>query len=424
VTPAEYGNWVRWYNLSIYVALVGIVLFVHYYLGTGRRWLLWLIVLARSLVVFVNFCVRPNFNFRQIITLDHISFLGERVSTVGLVIVRGWQLLAVAGVILAVIYMVDAAARRWSTPGADSRHKALVVIFGITGPMVCTTGLIYLTIFGVLHVPVFNTPSFLGALFTMAYEMGRGVIASRRARLEAAELRSQLAQVERVSVLGQMASTLVHELTQPLTASIANAETALQQLVIGKPDLEELRVILSDICSCDRLAIDLIARMRQFFQRRMIDMQPLDVQSVVNDVVALVRSQVAAKRISVDLRVQPGLPSASGDRVHLTQVLLNLVMNGIEAVQSQPLGGRRIVIEARTDATRGEIEMSVQDSGPGIPGSVGDKVFQPFYTTKSDGMGMGLALSRSIIEAHGGRIWGEHVTEDGGATFRFTLRSA
>jgi signal transduction histidine kinase len=423
-TPAEYGLWLRWYNLCVYVAVVGLLLFVHNYLGTGRLWLMGLIVLARSLLVVVNFCVQPNFNFRRIVSLNHVSIFGEQVATVGASVTRGWQWLAGASMILLLIYLIDAAAQRWSTPGPDSRRKALAVALGIAAPMVCTVGLIYAAILGALPVPVLNTPSLLGALFTLAYEMGRGIILSGRARVEVSELRSQLAQVERVSVVSQLTSTLAHELTQPLTASIANAEAALRKLAIGRPNLEELRTILSDIRSCDRLAADMVARMRDFFRRRIIEMQPINVGDFVDDVVALVRSQVNSKGISLSLLLQPRLPRVSGDRVHLTQVLLNLVMNGIEAVQSRPPGVRRIIVEARSDDKTREIEMSVRDSGLGVPGSIGEKLFQPFFTTKPDGMGMGLALSRTIIEAHGGRLWSEHTSASGGATFRFTLRCA
>ena len=108
----------------------------------------------------------------------------------------------------------------------------------------------------------------------------------------------------------------------------------------------------------------------------------------------------------------------------MTQVVLNLVMNGIEAVQSRPPDARRIVIEVRQGAAKRDIEVSVRDSGPGIPDSIGEKVFEPFFTTKPNGMGMGLALSRTIVEAHGGRLWSESATPNGGATFRFTLGSA
>jgi C4-dicarboxylate-specific signal transduction histidine kinase len=164
--------------------------------------------------------------------------------------------------------------------------------------------------------------------------------------------------------------------------------------------------------------------MRRFSQRRTIDMQPLAVEDLVQDVISLVRSEATNKRVVVALVMEPGLPRVLGDRVHLSQVLLNLLMNGIHAVESCPLDARDIVIEARADDAKGEVELAVRDSGPGIPDNLADEVFKPFFTTKSNGMGMGLALSRTIIEAHGGRLWTERMAQQDGAVFRFTLKRA
>ena len=256
----------------------------------------------------------------------------------------------------------------------------------------------------------------------MAYELGRDVILSRRARLEVAELRAQLAQAERVTAMGQLASTLAHELAQPLAATAANVDAARAQLKREKPDIEELGSILDDIGKDDRRAVEIIDHMRQLFKRRTIELQPLSVEEVVQDVVSLVRPEATSKHVALRLLMQPGLPHVFGDRVHLSQVLLNLLMNGIDAVQSRPPDARTIVVEARSVDAKREVEIAVRDSGPGIPDSMADQVFRPFFTTKSDGMGMGLTLSRTIIEAHGGRLWTDRMTPQGGAVFRFTLR--
>jgi C4-dicarboxylate-specific signal transduction histidine kinase len=122
--------------------------------------------------------------------------------------------------------------------------------------------------------------------------------------------------------------------------------------------------------------------------------------------------------------MQPGLPRVLGDRVHLSQVLLNLLLNSIHAVESRPLDARGIVIEARADHAKGEVELAVRDSGPGIPDDLANEVFKPFFTTKSSGMGMGLALCRTIVEAHGGRLWTDRMAQQDGAIFRFTLKRA
>jgi signal transduction histidine kinase len=424
-TAAEYGEWLRWDHLPVFLAYLGLLLFIRYYLGTGRSWLMWAIIFARSVVLVVNFSVQPNFNFSYIASLRQVPLFGEQVSAIGVAVTRTeWQWLGTASLFLVMAYLTDAAIQRWLKGDRDSRRKALAVSLGIIVPMLCSIVVSQLVVFGVLQVPLFNALWFLGALLTMAYELGRDVIASRRTQLEVAELRSTLAQVERVSLLGQLASTLAHELAQPLAATASNVEAGQIELKREKPNLEELSSILDDIRKDDRRATEIIEHMRQLFKRRTIEMQPLRVEDLVQDVVSLVRPEATSKHVVLRLMMQPGLPRVLGDRVHLSQVLLNLIMNSIHAMHSRPPDARHIVVEARADDAKGEVEITVRDSGPGIPDSLAGQVFKPLFTTKSEGMGMGLALSRTIIEAHGGCIWTDQNKGQSGAVFRFTLRRA
>jgi signal transduction histidine kinase len=424
-TAAEYAAWHRWLQAPVFLGFMAVVLFAHYYLETGRMWLLWTIIAMRSTMVVLNFVFHPSFNFVRIDKLRSMSLLGEEISVIGAAVPRThWQMFALASLFLVMAYLIDTAARQWRKGGPDSRRKALAVILGIALPLLSAIVYAHLVVFGVLRAPLSNLLWFFGALVVMAYELGRDVIVKRRAQLELIELREQLAQAERVSVLGQLASALAHELIQPLTATTANVEAAQMELEAEKPDLEELRAILDDVNRDDHRAVDILTRMRQFSQRRAITMQPLRVEDLVQDVISLVHAEAISKHAVLALVMQPGLPRVLGDRVHLSQVLVNLLVNSIHAVEARPLDARGIVIEARADDAKGEVELAVRDSGPGIPDNLADEVFKPFFTTKSNGMGMGLALCRTIVEAHGGRLWADRMTEQDGAVFRFTLKRA
>jgi signal transduction histidine kinase len=166
-----------------------------------------------------------------------------------------------------------------------------------------------------------------------------------------------------------------------------------------------------------------IEQMRALIKRRSLQMQPLALNEVVEDVISLVHSDALARHVALDCVVAPALPLVSGDRVHLSQVLLNLIINGMDALQASPATLKRVVIEAQP-REEGRVEVAVTDTGPGVPADVIARVFDPFYTTKSGGLGMGLPISRTIIEAHGGRLWAEHAAGGRGLTFRFTLSQA
>lgn len=424
-TPAEFGEWLRWYHLPVFLGLLAQILFVHYYLGTSGRLLMWTVILARTIVLGLNFLVHPNFNFSSIDSLRITLLLGEEVSAIAVAQPRReFQWFAVASLFLLIAYIADTAVRRWRAAEADSRRKALAVLLAIGLPMLCTVLYTQLLVFGVLRGPISNIPWFLGALLMMAYETGREFILSRRARLELAELRRQMEQVERTNLLGQLSSALAHELSQPLTAISANVRVARTQLKHERPDIGELPAILEDIASDNGRAVEIIERMRLLFKHHAIALQPIKIEDVVRDAVSLVLAEANSKQVVVHPIVQSTLPRVFGDRVHLSQVLLNLIMNGIQAVQARPIDTRRIIVEARADSATGEVEIAVQDSGPGIPDAIVDQIFDPLFTTKPDGMGMGLALSRRIIEAHGGRLWLDRHAPREGAVFRFTLRPA
>jgi two-component system, LuxR family, sensor kinase FixL len=251
----------------------------------------------------------------------------------------------------------------------------------------------------------------------------RGVVlditARRRIEMELQELRNQLTHSSRVSMMGQLSSALVHELSQPLGAILRNAEAAELFLTHEPLDLEELQAILVDIRRDDQRAADVIDRLRTLLRRGSFTPRAVSVTDLLDNVDTLTRIEFTARKVQLEVAPTTGLPAVLGDPVHLQQVLLNLILNAVDAVQHLPTERRKVTIQA---ARRGsnEVEFAVTDLGTGIESETLGRLFEPFFTTKPDGMGIGLSISRRIIEAHGGRMWAEN-NSGAGATFRFML---
>ena len=246
------------------------------------------------------------------------------------------------------------------------------------------------------------------------------ISARKQAEQEMLRLRQDIAHVGRVSVMGQLASALAHEINQPLGAILRNAEAALLFMQDPSPDLNEINAILEDIRKDDQRAGAVIDRMRALLRRDEAEMQPVDVAQMLDDVAALLRPDAAARHVSLEIDLPPDPPRLLGDRVQLQQVLLNLILNGMDALGAGTGGLRKVAVTARRLGTHA-LEFSVADTGSGIPAGQIERIFDPFFTTKTSGIGMGLSISRSIVEAHDGHLWAENNAE-GGATFRFSVR--
>ena len=244
----------------------------------------------------------------------------------------------------------------------------------------------------------------------------------RHTEAEIQRQRTELAHVARVSTMGQLASALTHELNQPLGAILRNTEAAEVFLQSEQPDLEEVRAILADIRRDDKRAANVIDRMRSLYKRRNLALGSLDLRDLIEDTVTLARNDLGQRQIKLTLEIPPELPAARGDRVHLQQVLLNLILNGMDAMNAIPKPRRSLVVRAR-ETENGNLLVAVSDCGTGISPDNANHIFEPFFTTKSNGMGMGLAISRTIIEAHSGEIWMESSAMDG-TTFTFILPPA
>lgn len=239
---------------------------------------------------------------------------------------------------------------------------------------------------------------------------------SERLRLEqeAALQRDELAHLSRVSLLGEMSGSLAHELNQPLTAILSNAQAALRFLQRDTPDLGEVRDSLVHIVENDKRASEVIRRLRAMLRKEHVDYQQLSINDVVRDVLRLINSDILTRNVTVTLQLAPNLPLVSGDRVQLQQVVLNLVVNACDAMEA--VSAERTLI-VRTHIVAGPaIEVSISDIGRGLPPNDPESIFTPFVTSKPDGIGLGLPICRTIIQAHRGTLWATS-----GATLHFVL---
>ena len=239
----------------------------------------------------------------------------------------------------------------------------------------------------------------------------------RRLEIEGRQRMAELAHMNRQATAGHLSASIAHELNQPLGAILNNVEAAKLMVASAAPNLEEIRTILDDIQRDDERASKVIKRLRRLLTRGAFNSQEVDLNKIVRDVVRIASAQAAARNVKLDSNLAEKPLRVSGDKIQLQQVILNLIVNGIDAIAEMPNGVREIVCRSWT--SDGQALVSIRDTGPGIAPDRLERLFEPFFTTKQDGMGMGLCISQAIIEAHGGKISAE--TRPSGAVFHVSL---
>jgi signal transduction histidine kinase len=233
-------------------------------------------------------------------------------------------------------------------------------------------------------------------------------------RKDAEQLRANLTHASRVSTMGELVASISHELAQPITATTANAKASLRWLQRDPPDLTQVRKGTESIIEAGTFASEIINRLRSLYKKAPPKRELVAMNQVVGEMTGMLRSEASSHGVSIRTDLKDDLPMTLADRVQIQQVLMNLMLNGIEAMNGT---GGVLTVKSQLGED-GQIEISVNDTGPGLPVGKADQIFDAFFTTKPQGSGMGLAISKSIVESQGGRIW---ANGDGGATFHFTL---
>jgi C4-dicarboxylate-specific signal transduction histidine kinase len=238
-------------------------------------------------------------------------------------------------------------------------------------------------------------------------------------RMRLRQLEADLARINRVSMMGELSASVAHEVNQPLSGIVSNGSACLRWLAADPPNLDEVREAVRDIVRDGKRAGAVIAHIRSLTKRAQVLGEKLDLNETISEVLALVGDETKKRRVAVRTQFASDVSPVSGDRVQLQQILLNLIMNAMEAMNDVDGSTREIAITIQ-NLDEDQVVVSVEDSGRGLDANAANRIFEPFYTTKSGGMGLGLSISRSIVESHGGRLWA--AANDGpGTTFHFTL---
>jgi two-component system sensor kinase FixL len=271
--------------------------------------------------------------------------------------------------------------------------------------------------------PMSTTVLVVGAAIVAKAALVTALVVQRRKNKQDEETvreQKRLTHLARVAIVGELSGGLAHELNQPLTSILSNAQAAQHALQSDKVDLAEVREILADIVAEDKRASELIGRLRTLLKHEEPTMQQVETNALLKEAQCLVRSSLTAHQVTLSSDIESGLPQVLGDPIQLQQVLLNLLLNACDAVRDCEPADRRIELSARLESAERRLHVTVIDRGHGIAADGLDRVFDAFFTTKPNGLGLGLAICRQIACAHGGRLWATH-NGDRGAAFHLTL---
>jgi signal transduction histidine kinase len=418
VSMERYVSILKLENFFVAVILVSMVWFVDLRFKVARRWLTLIISAMWSGALTINILSPQSLVFSEIDQLTRLTTFWGEPFTIALGETSPWKWLADVATVLITIHAIDSSIRLWRMGNRELVLRVggsivfFIVVAGIHTPLVDT---------GLIATPYMVSFAFLAIVLALSYDLVNEVIKVPRVTRELESTRREMDRVMRANVLGELSSTLAHELNQPLTAILSNAQAAQRILDNNQLDAEELSDILKDIVHDDKRASEIIHRLRRLLARGEIKRERLSFNGAVDEVIKLVENELHAQQCTLSLEKGNGRPMIDAGRTEIQQVIMNLILNAMRAMEGQASVNSRITI--KTGSADGYVRLAVEDMGPGIDEDNFDRIFEPLFSTRAGGLGMGLAISRRIIEHYGGELEAEN-KQHGGARFWFTLPAA
>jgi len=404
-----------WENVAVFMILVPMVWFIQTYFGTGRRWLAMIITLLWTLGLLTNFLSPHSLTFIEVSALQRLTTPWGEAFTIPLGTANPWKLLADIASLLILVYVADASIRLWRQGGKRTATVIgggiifFVLLAGIHTPLVDA---------GVIATPYMISFAYLAIIVSMSYQLADDAMRSAQYAWKLQQSQQAVERLARANLLGELSSTLAHELNQPLSAILSNAQAGRRLLELESAKLSDIGDIFDDIVRDDQRAADIIQRLRTLLQTGETVQQPLDINAVLKDAIGLLSGEISQQQVTPTLEFGKHLPDVLAGRTEIQQVAINLILNALNALRDTPSAQRQLII--RTSRHMDSVEVKVRDNGRGISEEDLPRVFEAFFTHKAGGIGMGLSISRRIIEAYGGRISAESLAT-GGASFTFAL---
>lgn len=399
-------------TILISIVLLSLLWFIRLYLQAGLHWLFGAIVLLRVVELVINFLSPGGAVFSEITALGRLEvFWGESFSyPIG--IVHSLKLWSDVGSFLILVFLAQATWEAWHR----DRHKRVLVVGGgsILFILLAGTHTAFVDL-GIVRMPYMFGFAFLAIVAALTYQLLDEWL---RTESDLLVTRQELERLTRAIVLGEVAAGLAHELNQPLSAILSNAQAGRRILAKADPDLVEIGEILGDIVADDKRAGDVVHGLRDMLREQPDESTTVDIESALHKVARLLGGEFSVHDVKVRIDLASSIPAARGGDVQIQQVIMNLLVNAMHAMDASPSSERRIWLSAMSSDDG--VRVSVRDQGSGIDEQLTEQLFKPFVPSQNAGLGMGLAICRRIVERHGGRIWVEQ-TGPSGTELCFTL---